>query len=313
MRNTMPRRTVPRKAGLLLLTLLAAAAIAWAAIAQAPPPAEAPAEAAAEAAAGQVVAGKKLSPHMQLLLDRGTAAKSAVVTDGGTGPPVGPTPIFFPGPPAGSPGAVPMPPGAGALGASIFGTGTAAGGYLGNLFLPGVDYPASFLTAGGVSGFDVTGAYAWHLAPTTMASFFRIVGAASVPPPATPFATAGPIATGISAGTPIPGPGFPAPSGLISLVGAWPPVRVTPGVSGIYCGLLVGGPGYTPPGGFPAWGGNGLGGIVPGAQPPLRAAPFPLGVATSLPVIAAPPAAYIAGCYADSSTTPVELMSFSID
>ncbi|MEM7586116.1 MAG: hypothetical protein AAF560_22185 [Acidobacteriota bacterium] len=183
----------------------------------------------------------------------------------------------------------------------------------GNLFLPGVDYPASFLTAGGVSGFDVTGAYAWHAAPTTMASFYRIVGAASVPPPATPFAPAGPIATGISAATPVPGPGFPAPSGLISMIGAWPPVRVTSGASGIYCGLLVGGSGYLPPGPGSPWGGNGLGGIVPGAQPPLRGAPFPLGVATSLGVIAATPAAYIVGCYADSSTTPVELMAFGVE
>ena len=62
------------------------------------------------------------------------------------------------------------------------------------------------------------------------------------------------------------------------------------------------------------WGGNGLGGIVPGAQPPLRAAPFPARfAATALPPILAPPAAYIVGCYADSSTTPVELMAFGIE
>jgi len=294
-----------KKIALALVTILAALAATWVVIAQPEPSPE----------AEKTAASPELSAHMQLLLDRGAAARSGGMNDGGTPLPPGPTPIFFPGPPAGSPGAVPAPPGGGALGAGVFGAGAAAGGYLGNLFLPGTAYPASFLTAGGVSGFDVTGAYAWHLAPTAAASFFRIVGAASVPPPATPFAPAGPIATGISAGTPVPGPGTPAPSGLISLIGAWPPVRVTSGASGIYCGLLVGGPGYMPTALAPAAGpaGNGLGGIVPGTQPPLRAAPFPLGVATSLPVVAAPPAAYIVGCYADASTTPVELMAFSVE
>ena len=309
-----------RTLALNLCLLCLAVALAWVATAQTAPP-EAAAPAAPPEASARTPAeepAKNATPagtrsHLQQLLDRGAAARSTVPTKGGSPPPAGPTPIFLAGPPPGSPGAVPAPPGAGALGVSVFGTGTAAGGLLGNLHLPGIDYPPSFLTAGGVSGFDVTGAYAWHLAPTTMASFFRIVGAASVPPPATPMAPAGPIATGISAATPIPGPGFPAASGLISLIGAWPPVRVTAGASAIFCGLLVGGPGYTPATGFPAWGGNGLGGIVPGAQPPLRAVPFPLGAATSLPTILAPPAKYIVGCYADSSTTPVELMAFSVD
>lgn len=293
-----------KKVAIMLSTILAAAALSWVVLAQSSPQ---------QAEAEKVGITAEYSAKIQQLLDRGSAAKAVSTPNGGMPPPVGPTPIFFPGPPAGSPAAMPAPPGAGALGASVFGAGAAAGSFLGNLFLPGAGYPPSFLTAGGVSGFDVTGAYAWHLAPTAGASYFRIVGAASVPPPATPLAPAGPIATGISAATPVPGPGTPAPSGLISMIGAWPPVRVTPGVSGIYCGLLVGGPGYTPTTGFPAWGGNGLGAIVPGTQPPLRGAPFPLGAATSLPTFAAPPAAYIVGCYADSSTTPVELMAFTID
>ena len=297
------RKAIMKNIALAVSTALCVATLAWVAVAQTAPQAE----------GTKTVAAPSL--EMTRLLDRGSAAKSAVPTKGGTTPPTGPTPIFFPGPPPGSPGAVPAPPGFGALGISVFGMGPAAGGYLGNLFLPGSGYPPSFLTSGAVSGFDVTGAYAWHLAPSPAASFFRIVGAASVPPPPTPLAPAGPIATGISAGTAVPGPGTPAPSALISLIGAWPPVRVTPGISGIYCGLLVGGPGYMPTSVAPPAGpaGNGLGGIMGGVQPPLRAAPFPLGVATALPTILAPPAAYIVGCYADSSTTPVELMAFGIE
>jgi len=240
------------------------------------------------------------------LLDRGVAKAAAGPDKGGTSPPTGPTAIFYPG---GSPMAVPVPPGFGAFGASIFLTG--GGGFLGNFFVPGVPgYPPSFLTAGGVSGFDLTGVYAWHLAPTTMASVVRVLGAAVAPPPTPASAPAGPIPAGGFASAVIPPTGFPAPSALIMAPGLFT-LRVTPGVSGIFCGLAVGGPGYAPIGAGPA--GNGLGGVVSGVQPPIRAAPLPLGMGGFITVVPASPAFYIAGCFADSSTTPVELMAFGVE
>ncbi len=281
-----------RNIALTLLTAFAIVALAWVAVAQTTPQADG--EGVAEPA--------QRSAH---LLDRGTAAKARVPTKGGTTPPSGPTVIAFPG---GSPGAVPVPPGFGVLGAVAF--PPAGGGLLGNLFLPGTGYPASFLTAGGVSGFDVTGAYAWHLAPSSAASVVRILGAAAVPPPSPlPISPAGPI--GPFASAPIPPTGTPAPSGLLSAPGAFPPVRVTPGVSGIFCGLGVGAPGFGAIGAGPA--GNGLGGVSGAVLPPLRVAPIPLTAGPFIVTVPAPPAAYIAGCFADSSTTPVELMAFGVE
>ncbi|MEE8526339.1 MAG: hypothetical protein V3T72_20575 [Thermoanaerobaculia bacterium] len=246
------------------------------------------------------------SPGASHLLDRGVAKASTGPDKGGTPPPTGPTPIFYPG---GSPAAVPMPPGFGAFGVSIFLTG--GGGFLGNFFVPGVPgYPPSFLSAGGVTGFDLTGVYAWHLAPTTMASVVRVLGAAVVPPPSPVSAPAGPIPAGGFASATIPPTGVPAPSGLLSAPGLFT-LRVTPGVSGIFCGLGVGGPGFGPIGAGPA--GNGLGGVMSGVQPPLRAGPFPLAAGGFLSTVPASPAFYIAGCFADSSTTPVELMAFEVE
>lgn len=246
------------------------------------------------------------SPDASHLLDRGVAKVSTGPDKGGTSPPTGPTPIFYPG---GSPMAVPIPPGFGAFGASIFLTG--GGGFLGNFFVPGVPgYPPSFLTAGGVSGFDLTGVYAWHLAPTTMASLVRVLGAAVVPPPSPASAGAGPIPTGGFASAVVPPSGAPAPSALIMAPGLFT-LRVTPGVSGIFCGLGVGGPGFAGIGAGPA--GNGLGGVLSGMQPPIRTAPFPLATGGFIAPVPATPAFYIAGCFADSSTTPVELMAFGVE
>ena len=280
-----------KKLVLALSTVLAVAVLVWAVAAQ--PGQPAPAERSAH------------------LLDRGDAEVPAGPNRGGTSPPTGPTPIFFP--PA-SPGAVPIPAGAGALGTVVFGPGF--GGLLGNLFLPGAGYPASYLTAGVVPGFDITGVYAWHLAPAPTASTVRIVGAAAAPPPptATPIAPAGPLGPPPAFASGPVGPPGPAMSGLVSAPGLFvPPVRVTPGSSAVFCGLGVGGPGFAPFGVGTMGPGNGLGGF-PGAQPPLRTAMFPMMPGAVIPTIFVPPgAAYIVGCFADSSTTPVELMAFGIE
>ena len=248
-------------------------------------------------------APKAASSH---LLDRGTTAEVGKIPDkGGTAPPTGPTPIFFP--PA-SPGAAPAPPGFGLMGATAF--PPAGGGFVGNLFLPGVPgYPPTFLTAGATSGFDVTGAFAWHLAPTPMASFARILGAAAVVPPITPMAPA-PVVPGFAIVT--VSIGTPAPSGVVSAPGAFaPPVRVTSPSVGIFCGLGVGAFGFPPILAGPA--GNGLGAISGVALPPIRTAPVPFTTGAPVVTILAPPGAYIAGCFADSATTPVELQAFHVE
>lgn len=238
------------------------------------------------------------------LLDGGKATNIESVR-GGTAPPTGPTAIFYP--PA-STMAVPAPPGFGFPGAAF---GTGMGGFVGNLFLPGVPgYPPTYLTAGGVSGFDVTGAFAWHLAPTTMASLARVLGGAAAVPPPTPAAPAM-IVPGFMTVT--PSTGFPAPSGIVFAPGAFaPPVRATsPGV-GIFCGLAVGGLGFAPILAGPA--GNGLGGITAAPPlPPIRSAMIPMSTSALIAAVAASPAAYIAGCFADSATTPVELQAYQID
>lgn len=238
------------------------------------------------------------------LLDSGEAVGVDSVR-GGTAPPTGPTPIFYP--PA-STMAMPAPPGFGFLG-SAFGTGM--GAYVGNFFLPGTPgYPSTFLTAGATSGFDVTGAFAWHLAPTPMASLARLFGVAAAPPPPTPFA---PVTVAAGFMTVTPSIGTPAPSAVISAPGVLvPPVRVTSPALGIYCGLGVGAAGFPPIGAGPA--GNGLGGITAAPiLPPIRTAPVPLGTGAPVVPIPAPPAAYISGCFADSSTTPVELQAYEIE
>ena len=249
--------------------------------------------------------GQSALPDATHLLDSGPTLDASPAVRGGSAPPTGPTPIFYP--PA-STMAMPAPPGFGFPGAVL---GPAVGGLVGNLFLPTTPgYPPSFLTAGAMSGFDVTGAFAWHLAPTPMASIARILGGGAVTAPATTFATS---MLGSSFFTVTVSVGTPAPSGLIFAPGAFaPPVRVTGVFTGIFCGLGVGGPGYPPIAAGPS--GNGLGGITAApALPPLRIAPIPLSSGAPVAALAAPPAAYIAGCFADSATTPVELMSYSVD
>lgn len=237
------------------------------------------------------------------LLDSGEAVGVDSVR-GGTAPPTGPTPIFYP--PA-SPSAAPAPPGFGIPGAFF---GATMGAHVGNYFLPGVPgYPSTYLSAGGVPGFDVTGAFAWHLAPTTMASLIRVLGVAAAPPPSPASAPALVVPGFMSA--PISS-GFPAPSGFVGGPGLLAtPIRVTSPAVGIFCGLAVGGAGFAPIVAGPA--GNGLGGISGIPAPPIRTAPVPLGTGAPIAMFPAPPAAYIAGCFADSSTTPVELQAYEIE
>lgn len=281
---------------LAVSTILAVAALAWVAAGQTAP----------QPAGAGAAAPEQRSAH---LLDRGAAAQVTVTKRGGTPPPMGPTVISFPG---GSPAAVPVPTGFGFLGAGL--PTAAPGGFVGNLFVPGAGYPPTFLTAGGVPGFDVTGVYAWHLAPTAAASLIRILGAAVVGVPSTAFAPSGPAVAVASAPF---STGTPAPSGLLSAPGFFAPLRVSPattppGPSGIFCGLAVGAPGFTPIVAGPA--GNGLGGATPTPQPsPLRIVPVPLATGAIAAPLPASPAAYIAGCFADSSTTPVELMAFGVE
>ncbi len=252
------------------------------------------------------------------LLDRGTATAPLQPDKGGTPPPTGPTPIFYPG---GSPSAI-------AAGAPMAGAfpGPGLGGYFGNIFAPGVGYPSSFLTAGATSGFLVTGAYAWH-SPATAGggpggSPVRVLVAAAAAVPPTPFA---PVPTGgFAIGTPSAGPAGPAMvvggPGILSTavrVGgtamAGPPTTPVP-ASAVFCGLIAGGPAFTT---TPGWTGNGVGASLPPMGPgvPFRVGFFPPFFVPGGPIsaIAAPPQDLIAGCFADSSTTPVELMAFGIE
>ncbi len=248
--------------------------------------------------------GSETKPSVSLL-DRGDSGRGGF-REGGAPSPSGPLTISYPG---GGPGPA-TPSGFGATGATVFGSG--AGAFLGNFFLPlGMPYPPSFLTAGGVPGFDLTGAYAFHLPLAALTVGF--LGAAVVPAPSPTAAPAGPIAAGKFATVAVPFLPTTVTSALLSAPGAFAitPLRVSAASPGMFCGLLVGGPFFGPIGGAA----NGLGGVsgTP-AQPPLRTAASPLATGGFIPPVAAPPAlAYIAGCFADSSTTPVELMKFSVE
>lgn len=297
----------------LVLTLLASSFVALLVYAQGPPTPDA--GAAVGAGAAVTVEGRPAAKSFELL-DRGIARQPQTPEKGGTPPPTGPTTIAYPG---GGPGAI-------AAGAPMAGAfpGMFMGGFFGNLFAPGVGFPSSFLTAGATSGFVVTGAYAWH-SPATAGggpggSSLRVLAAAAAAVPGTPFSA---VPTGgfsiFTVST-----GAPGPAGVVGGPGIFPGVRIggtamagptaTPvPASAAFCGLIAGGPMFFSPG----WMGNGLGGSLPPMGPgvPLRVGFFPPFFFPGSPISAmpAPPQDFIAGCFADSSTTPVELMAFEID
>ncbi len=238
------------------------------------------------------------------LLDRDMTpyAKADSATRGGG--PTGPIPIFYPG---GSPGAI----AAGAPAAGAF-PGTGLGGFFGNLFPPGA-YPTPFLTGGTATGFVITGVYAWH-SPFTAGggpggSTSRMLVAAAAGVPTTPFAV---VPTGGFA-TAFVSAGLPGPTGVVGGPGAvpMPGLPIGTGFPAVFCGMLIGGPAFVT-----AWAGNGLGASLPPfTAPPLRVGFFPpfFTPAFVLSAVPAPPANYIAGCFAAGATTPVELQSYSIE
>ena len=256
------------------------------------------------------------------LLDRGKRQLGAQVVQGGG--PATPLPIAFPG-------AGPMDSAAGfAMGVGAFGVAPMSGAFVGNLFLPGADYPSAFLTGGSTPGFLVTGVFAWHspFLKTGMSSAIdagstrRIlaVAAAAIPTSAMAAAAVGPAGFGlvtasgssiavVVAGTQMPGiVGMPGNLTPFPIVGTMFPA--------VFCGLAIGGAGFIDLG----WIANGVGAVIPPGPmpmaPPTRAGFPPPFFVPGSPIVTlgftATPQTQIAGCFAAGATTPVELQSFHV-
>ena len=255
------------------------------------------------------------------LLDRGDHLHRAAGESRGGGP-SGALPISFPG-------AEPTAVAAGfAAGVGAFGTAAGLGSFVGNLFAPGgvPSYPPGILTAGSVSGFDVTGVYAWHSPFLKTGSVTAVLAGSTrrllaVAPAAVPTAALAPAAVGpggfevvtVSAG-------LPGPTGIVGGAGNLAsPVAILPGgFSAVFCGMAVGGAGFLDPG----WVANGIGAVIPTAAPPPTRVGFPptfFGTTSGGPfpisavAFTATPQVQIAGCFADGATTPVELQAFSVE
>ncbi len=249
------------------------------------------------------------------LLDRGGTAKRKTFEKGGGG--TGPFAVFHP---MGSPAAVAspfpvgfFPPGSPATPLSLA---------VGNMFIAGAGFPTGWITMGTSMGFFLTGAYAWHwpLNPVAGApggSMTRFLMAAPVLPSGTPFAPTVMIPGLAVTTTGAFGP--PGPTGVVSVTMAFSvPVATigptSPPFSGAWCGMVVGNGAYWAPA-TPSAFGNGLGANLPAGPPgfPIRGGTPGTLSAGVLPAILAPPANYIAGCYADGASIPVELQSFHIE
>ena len=149
---------------------------------------------------------------------------------------------------------------------------------------PGGMFPTSY------QPFFVTGAYVWAAAPIFASP---IVGAGE----------AMSIGAMVGAFTAVPLPaGVFSPGMIFGGQGIFPhspPALTIPLGAGVACGF------------DPAVAGPALGGLTPGTGGGKPVVAFAPGMTVT--PIAAPPATYVAGCFIEGATVPVELQSYGID
>jgi hypothetical protein len=168
------------------------------------------------------------------------------------------------------------------------------GAVLGNLFVPGIDFPTSWYP------FWITGAFA-NIAVFGSTPQFLAVGAAVVSP-ATPMGIAH-INTGLTH-QPM-SPPIPPPGGAVGGPGLWPgspmgPLMVTAGRQ-VLAGAVITSPMM-----------QGIAGLMSPmiSRPLFSAFPSPMNP-VGTPMI--PPGEYIAGAFVSGATVPVELQSFHVE